>query len=264
MAPDLDPPCGTGLRRVALIMGMPVTLHLADPLPRPELMRLAEEVFDWFRRVDRLFSLYRPDSQIRMLAAGLPVVPQPEVVEVLERCDRLRESTGGHFDVHAADRADLTAYVTGWAVQTASDLLLARGAPNHFVDAGGGVRVRGEPEPGRPWRIGVRHPWQDDGTCWVLSGRDLAVATSWDHGVTDPRALASVTVAGPDLGTAEAYATAALAMGLRALDWLPDVPGYRCLITTHGGGVYASPGLTHAETDPWSSLSSAPSPGATP
>lgn len=259
MAPDLDPPCGTGLRRVALIMGMPVTLHLADPLPRPELMRLAEEVFAWFRRVDRLFSVHRPDSQIRMLAAGLPVVPQAEVVEVLERCARLREATHGYFDAQAADRTALAAYVKGWAAQTASDLLLARGARNHFVDAGGDVRVRGEPEPGRPWRIGVRHPWQD-GDCWVLSGRDLAVATAWDHEATDPRALASVTVAGPDLGTAEAYVTAALAMGLSALDWLPDVPGYRCLITTHGGGVYASPGLTWPEADPWNHLSAAPSP----
>jgi thiamine biosynthesis lipoprotein len=243
-----------GLRRVALIMGMPVAVHLADPMPRTELMALAEDAFAWFRRVDRLFSTYRPDSEVCRLRDGRARAAHPEVAEVLDRCARLREATRGYFDVRATGRLDPSCYVRGWAVQAASDRLLARGAGNHHLDAGGVIRVRGGPRPGRPWRIGVRHPWRDGGPCWVLSGRDLAVATSVGDApgerVIDPHTrrpalgLESVTVAGPDLGTADAYATAALAMGLDALDWLPDVPGYSCLIVTGAGGTYASPGLT--------------------
>jgi hypothetical protein len=40
------------------------------------------------------------------------------------------------------------------------------------------VVTRGEPEPGRPWRVGVRHPELADQLCAVFGVRDGAVATS--------------------------------------------------------------------------------------
>ena len=98
------------------------------------------------------------------------------------------------------------------------------GARNVCVHAGGDVCVRGERAPGRPWRVGIQHPWQRDRVAAVLCTRGLAVATSgaYERGahIVDPRTgrapqgVASVTVLGPDLAIADAYATAAFAMGV--------------------------------------------------
>jgi len=138
-------------------------------------------------------------------------------------------------------------------VQVASDLLVAAGAVNHCVNAGGDVRVRGRPAPDEDWRIGIRHPWEEQQVCWVIRGTDLAIATSgtYERGfhVVDPyrgepaKELRSVTVVGPDLGRADAYATAALAMGLPGLDWLARLDGYESGAVTEDGRAFRSPGL---------------------
>ena len=141
----------------------------------------------------------------------------------------------------------------GWSVQVASDRLVAAGAGNHCLNAGGDVRVRGRPAAGEEWRVGIRHPWEALAVCWVISGTDLAVATSgtYERGyhVIDPyrgepaTVLRSVTVVGPDLGLADAYATAALAMGRAGLDWLAALDGYESGVVTEDGEAYRSPGL---------------------
>ena len=141
----------------------------------------------------------------------------------------------------------------GWSVQVASDRLAAAGAGNHCLNAGGDVVIRGRPAPGREWRVGIRHPWDPLAVCWVVSGTDLAVATSgtYERGyhVIDPyrgqpaTALRSVTVVGKDLGIADAYATAALAMGLPGLDWLARLDGYESGAVTEDGAAYRSAGF---------------------
>jgi thiamine biosynthesis lipoprotein len=58
--------------------------------------------------------------------------------------------------------------------------------------------------------------------------------------------LRSVTVVGPDLGTADAYATAALAMGPAGLDWLATVDGHESAVVTEDGRCFRSAGLPTA------------------
>jgi thiamine biosynthesis lipoprotein len=162
-------------------------------------------------------------------------------------------ATDGYFDVYATGRLDPSGYVKGWSVQVASDRLVAAGAANHCLNAGGDVCTRGRPESGREWRTGIRHPFDAHGVCWVLTGTDLAIATSgtYERGfhVIDPhrgepaRALRSVTVVGPDLGIADAYATAALTMGQPGLDWLARLDGYESGVVTEDGLAYRSAGL---------------------
>ena len=53
--------------------------------------------------------------------------------------------------------------------------------------------------------------------------------------------LASVTVTGPHLSTADAYATAAFAMGESAPQWLADLEGYRSFLVYADGRTWASP-----------------------
>ena len=54
------------------------------------------------------------------------------------------------------------------------------------------------------------------------------------------RELASATVAGPSLTLADAYATAAVAMGVRALPWLTAFHGYEALLVDADGAVHRS------------------------
>jgi hypothetical protein len=49
------------------------------------------------------------------------------------------------------------------------------------------------------------------------------------------RGLASVTVVGPDLGTADAYATAAFALGRDASELLAQFDGYGAFVVTEAG-----------------------------
>jgi thiamine biosynthesis lipoprotein len=177
----------------------------------------------------------------------------PDVGHVLDRCAELWSATDGYFDAYASGSLDPSGYVKGWAVQVASDRLVAAGSAHHWLNAGGDIRLRGEPAPGEPWRIGIRHPFDAQRLAWVLAGNDLAVATSgtYERGfhVLDPytglpaRELCSVTVVGPDLSLADAYATAALAMGRRGLDWLAKLDGHESAAVTADGDAYRSDGL---------------------
>lgn len=246
-------------RRVEQIMGTAISLDLADPLPAGRLRDLGDAVFAWMREVDELFSTYREGSQVSRIDRGelAAAAAHPHVRDVLARCADLWRETGGYFDTYATGRLDPSGYVKGWAVQVASDRLVAAGARNHCLNAGGDIRVRGEAAPGRPWRIGIRHPFQVDQVCCVVAGTDLAVATSgtYERGfhVVDPyrsapaSGLCSVTTvaAGPgaDLGTADAYATAAVAMGGPGAQWLAGRAGYECAIVTAGRDFLASAGL---------------------
>ncbi|MGC4895399.1 FAD:protein FMN transferase [Micromonospora sp. DT31] len=217
-------------------MGTAISLDLADDLPAATLHSAAERTFDWLREVDARFSTYREDSEVCRLDRGELRLADAsaDLRAVLERCADLWTATDGFFDVYATGRLDPSGYVKGWAAQVASDRLLAAGVPNHCVNAGGDVRVRGHAPDGGLWRVGIRHPWNAMSVCLVLTGTDLAVATSggYERGphVVDPRrgvpatGLSSVTVIGPDLGVADGYATAAVAMGPSGIGWLDRLP----------------------------------------
>ena len=80
-------------------------------------------------------------------------------------------------------------------------------------------------------------------------GRSLLCCVERGFHVVDPyrgepaRELRSVTVVGPDLGRADAYATAALAMGSRGLGWLARLDGYESGVVAGDGRAYRSAGL---------------------
>lgn len=250
-----------GLRRHELVMGTMVAIDIADPLPPATLHALAEDFFAWMREVDARFSTYRDDSEVNRVERGelRPADGSPHLRAVVDACARLWRETDGYFDVYATGRLDPSGYVKGWAAEVASARLVTAGSTNHFINAGGDVRVRGGPAPGRPWQIPLRHPWDPDGAFLVLAGTDLAVATSGTYArgfhVIDPRTgrpaqdLRSVTVTGPDLGLADAYATAAVAMGRPGLRWLADLPGHGTAVVTEDGEGYTSPGLPIVPVD---------------
>ena len=210
--------------------------------------QLVEDVFGWFRAVDDRFSAWKPDSEVSRYARGELHDPQlsADLQEVLVTCEQVRALSRGAFDIrhHRPDgRPDPTGLVKGWSVDRAVTMLEAAGLTDFSVNAGGDAVVRGHPEPGRRWRVGIQHPAIRDRLAGVVSGTDFAVATSgtYERGehILDPLAdappagLVSMTVIGPCLGLADAYATAAFVMGAtQGLGWLDGIADYSgCAIT---------------------------------
>jgi len=234
--------------RVEHVMGMPVRVDV----PGGAAGAVLDEVFAWLRFVDATFSTYDPRSEISRLNRGRlrRSAAHPLVRAVLDRCDELRAATGGAFDASAPlpGALDPSGLVKGWAVERAAALLERSGARRFLVDAGGDVVLRG----GR-WRVGIRHPRLRDRLAAVLVLHDGAVATSgaYERGphIVDPHTgrpafgALSVTIVGPDLGTADAYATAAFAMGERGPAWTATLADYCAMTVVQGDRVLATEGF---------------------
>jgi FAD:protein FMN transferase len=232
-------------------MGTVVSIDVRDPDPSdPAIARAIEEAVAWLHEVDTRFSPFREASEIRRLDGGELALDDchPDVRHVLRVCEDLRTATGGAFDVGGHDsscRLNPSGFVKGWAVDEAADRLTAAGARSFAVNAGGDIVVRGEAEPGRPWRVGIRDPAAADRISAVLQLTDRGVATSglYERGghVRDPRsgrvpdAYASITVVGPTLGLADAWATAALALGSEGPARVAAQAGLGVLAISHAG-----------------------------
>jgi thiamine biosynthesis lipoprotein len=234
-------------------MGMPIVLDLRDP----DGEKLAELVVSWLRVVDERFSTYKQASEISRLNRGELSLRDchPDLRYVLARCDELREATDGYFDARYAslERVDPSGLVKGWSIDRAGQLLDEHGARNYSLNAAGDIRMRGAPLPERCWRVGIEHPGHPDRYAAIIEGNDLAVATSANyargdhildpHTGTPPTGLASVTITGPELETADAYATAMFAMGPHAPGFAATLAPYQALTILSDGTMLATPGF---------------------
>ena len=248
------------MRHVEQVMGTAVSIEVADDLPASVLGELIADVCRWLHEVDARFSTYKPESEVMRLRRGeiTAADASADLRHVLNACADLWRDTDGYFDAYAGGPLDPSGYVKGWSVEVASARLAAAGSTNHYINAGGDIRMRGHHPDGGPWRVGIRHPWEADKLSWVLALNDGAIATSGtyergDH-VINPRTgkpargLRSVTVVGPDLSLADAYATAALAMGEPGLSWLSKLAtdGYDSAVVTDDGRAFSSANLPAA------------------
>lgn len=216
-------------------MGTVFSIEADEPVP-------TDEIVGWLRRVDEVFSTYRADSAVSRLGRGeidLADCP-PEVADVLALCARAQADSHGYFSAMWGGRLDPTGLVKGWAIERAAAALRAAGSARHAINGGGDIQTCG------PWRTGIAHPLVTGSYTTVITGDDLAIATSGtaERGahVIDPftgrpaTRLAGVTVVGPSLTFADAYATAALAMGEACVDWLAELDGYEAFAVTATGG----------------------------
>jgi len=213
--------------------------------------------------IDRRFSTYAIDSEISRLGRGELSLDDchPDVRAVLDLCGMLHELTGGAFDaaraaqtepartlqrsaVAGARPIEPSGVVKGWAIEHAAMILREAGAHDFCVNAGGDVFAAGTIEPGRPWRIGLRHPLDGTKIMAVVAAHDLAIATSAEYergahivpvrqGATDE--LISVTVVGPDITLVDAFATAAFAMGAAGMAWVAAQPGFGVFAVDRSG-----------------------------
>ena len=227
-------------------MGMPIVVAVRDG-------DVPEEVFDWFRHVDETFSTYTEGSEVSRIRRGeLPLEDaSAEVQRVFARCEELREETHGFFDVEAVG-LDPSGFVKGWSVDEGAAILERSGCKEYAINAGGDIRTSGH------WTIGIQHPLDARAIERVVEAHDLALATSGayergehirdPHTGVAPKGILSVTVTGPDLGTADAFATAAFAMGARrAPGWTARLRGYEAMTILADGRVLSTPGFPTAE-----------------
>ncbi len=229
-------------------MGMPIIVEVREDAPHG----VFDDVFDWFRFVDETFSTYKEESDISRIVRGELTIEdaQPVVREVLARCEELRQETGGFFDARAAgpETLDPSGLVKGWSVDRAAAIVDAVGIRDYAINAGGDMVVRGG-----AWSVGIRHPLERDKVAKVVVASELAIATSGEyergrhvldpHTRAAPEGVLSVTITGPELATADAYATAAFAMGARGPAWTARLRGYEALTILADGRVLSTPGF---------------------
>lgn len=233
------------------LMGMPVSVHARGEDARsPEVDEAVHEVFAELRRLEAVFSTYRPDSEVSRLRRGSLLLEESSDVvrEVHRLCVTARERTGGAFDAWRAVPGepglfDPTGLVKGWAVARASGVLEGLG-PSMAVDAGGDVLVVPGDAP-YTWTVGIEDPGDRRRILARIRLTDGAVATSGTAArglhITDPRTggaatgMASATVVGPSLLWADVFATAAVALGAEAPAFVAGLHGTSGLLVLPDG-----------------------------
>ena len=132
-----------------------------------------------------------------------------------------------------------SAIAKGYSCDIVADVLQSFGITNYMVEIGGEITMRGTNEKGDCWRIGIDKP-TDDALAMnrelqlILSVCDKAVATSGNYrnfyvkdgvkyshtidpqtGYPSEQNILGATIIADDCMTADAYATAFMAMGLK-------------------------------------------------
>ena len=99
--------------------------------PVDQLQASIAEVTEYFHHIDRLFSTYKPDSEVSRLRRGEMEIEDAslEVQEVWDKCLEALELTDGSFDPWCVDGGfDPSGYVKGWAADRAIAIMKKHGA----------------------------------------------------------------------------------------------------------------------------------------
>jgi FAD:protein FMN transferase len=199
------------------------------------------------QRADALFSTWKKDSPISRIRRGeISSEEAPsQVGMVLQACERAREVSNGWFDPWAMPGGlDPSGYVKGWAAQRALNALVGRGVSGAIVNAAGDIATSGHPQGSESFRIGIVDPKAPHRLACVVE-IDGAIATSgnYERGshLIDPYSqsarcrVGSASVTGPDLGLADALATALAVAGEGGLSMIEDLDTYEGLIISPDG-----------------------------
>ncbi len=215
-------------------MGMPITIEITDEAKAADL----ELVFAYFSKIDKQYSPYKKTSELSKVNAGLPRAQwSDEFKDIIALCEQTKRETSGFFDIERNGKLDPSGLVKGWAIQQASEQLLAAGFTNFYIEAGGDIQACGSYQKGTAWTIGIRNPFNVDEIVKVIRVRDLGVATSGTYirgeHIYDPhtdfhvvQTVKSLTVVGPNIYEADRFATAAFAMGEGGIGFIEGLDGF--------------------------------------
>ena len=224
------------MKRIRLLMGMPITVEVVDP---KVIESDIASIFDYFASVDRLFSIYKKESEISRLNSGALTKKQvsADVRQILQLADDTRRESNGYFNINRKGKIDPSGIVKGWAIYNASGLLKKHGFQNFYVDAGGDIQVSGRNEQGNRWTVGIRNPFKQEEIIKAVWLENKGIATSGHyvrgnhiynpHKPEEPiMGIASMTVIGPTVYDADRFATAAYAMGEKGIHFIEKLPGF--------------------------------------
>ena len=144
----------------------------------------------------------------------------------------LRLINGSLSKLKGATKIDLSAIAKGYAVDQVARMLLSKQLSDFLIDVGGELRLSGLNVDQRVWRVAIEKPQTLGGVQQVLELTNTAIATSGDYRnfisidgrkyshTINPKTLmpvfhrlALVSVISEDASTADALATALMAMG---------------------------------------------------
>jgi len=164
-------------------------------------------------------------------------------------------------------RIGLGGIAKGYAVDAASQVLVDQGFPNHIIDGGGDLMIRGL-KGDKPWMLGIRHPRKPDAMLARLTvQKDGAMVTSGDyerffeiqgvryHHIMDPktgypaRGAISVTITAPTAIEADALATGIFVLGPeKGLALAESLENVEALIVDEKMNIRITSGLRSAVT----------------
>jgi thiamine biosynthesis lipoprotein len=233
------------MRQVEKAMGTVFVVETPEETDGTAMAR----VFEWFEWVEDNFSTFRPHSEVSRIGRGEMSTDDcnPEVRGVLTRCEEMRSLTNGAFDHRPAEgRLDPSAFVKGWSVDRAGLILRLAGIDEWRINAGGDVLCSGGSRP-TATTVGIRHPHDAQEIAAALAVDSGAIATSGEYergahiwkSASGPT-LRSVTVVGPELGVADALATALFAASDPSPGWLRSFPGYGVVALTDNRCIWTS------------------------
>ena len=221
-------------------MGTVVSVHIDDSIPHESAEDAWRSVCSFLRDIENRFSTFLSTSEISRINSGeLHVLDaSSDVVEVLDACTWLEHLSNGVFNVRRPDGfIDPAGFVKGWAAERAARLLLEAGLKNYYLRIGGDIQTHGLQSTGEKWRVGIVDPHDSSRIrSYVDIPENWAVATSgtaergqhiWgkDSLAVDAQ-FSSMTVIGPHLMWADAFATIGFALGDAGIDWVEKFPDY--------------------------------------
>jgi len=233
------------------VMGTIVTIDAYDEdgIEPDEFLPFLKRAVATLHHVDKVFSTWKADSPLSRLRRGEIVLGEAplEITDVLERCKAVKELTGGWFDPWAlTGGVDPTGFVKGWAAQCAVDELVGSGVNGAIVNAAGDIATFGGPTVNTAFRVGIVNPSSPTTlACTVELRGGIATSGTYERGehLLDPFSgrfetrFESASVTGPDLGLADALATALVVGGEEVLALIEQVGGYEAMAINLDGGM---------------------------
>lgn len=210
-------------------------------LSKKDSESLINEAIEFIHSFESYYTVFResPFNRINIMAAKERVKVSKECIQILKDCVSYYEKTNGHFDItyksplelrnisnieidednqtvflpHKEMKISLGGIGKGIAVDMAFNFLKKSGLINFIVNGSGDIKVHSHINAPRPWKIGIKNPFNPSFNIGQINLKNEAIATSGrylkqNHILsTESSPPLSVTVLGKDTAYCDVMAT---------------------------------------------------------
>jgi thiamine biosynthesis lipoprotein len=216
-----------------VIMAMPITVCIEEKDVKSKDIK---EVFDYLKRIDNKFSIFKKHSEISKINRGevLKKDYSPLMRKIISLCLLTKKQTNGYFDIEINGKIDPSGIIKGYAINEAAKMLLNKGYKNFFVEIAGDAQTHGT-KNGQSWKIGIQNPFNKKEIVKTVGLINKGIATSGNYikgkHIFNPKTnefaddIASITVIASNVYEADRFATAAFAMGEKGIEFIASQKG---------------------------------------